>query len=133
MSESASLDEARQFLAEYIATYDELEVLLCLLRRRDEELQPSHLASDVGIPEAVCLLALERLFERRLAERSTDGKAFRFAPAADSLARGALALDRAYHSSPVSVIRAMSENAVQRLRSSVARAFPDLPRTRRPR
>jgi hypothetical protein len=132
LSESTSLDEAREFLIEHIATYDELEILLCLLRRRDEELQPSHLASDVGIPDAVCLLALEKLIARRVVERSADGKAFRFAPANDTLVRGALALARAYHSSPVSVIRAMSENAVQRLRSSAARAFPDLPRTRKP-
>ena len=131
MSESTSLDEARQFLIEHIATYDELEVLLCLLRRRNEELQPSHLASDVGIPEAVCLLALEKLLARRVAGRSADGKAFRFAPATDTLARGAIALDRAYHSSPVNVIRAMSENALQRLRSSAVRAFPDLPRARK--
>ena len=133
LSESTSLDEARQFLVEHVATYDELEVLLCLLRRRDEELQPSHLASDVGIPEATCLLTLEKLLDRGLAGRSTDGKAFRFAPATETLARGALALDRAYHSSPVNVIRAMSENAVQRLRSSAARAFPDLPRARKHR
>jgi hypothetical protein len=132
LSESTSLDEARQFLIEHVATYDELEVLLCLLRRRDEELQPSNVARDVGTPEAVCLLALEKLLDRGLAGRSADGKAFRFAPATDTLERGALALDRAYHSSPVSVIRAMSENAVQRLRSSAARAFPDLPRARKP-
>ena len=133
MSESTSLDEAGRFLIEHIATYDELEVLLCLLRRRDEELQPSCLASALGIPEAVCLLALEKLFARGLAGRSADGKAFRFSPATDTLAHGVLALDRAYHSSPVSVIRAMSENAVQRLRSFAARAFPDLPRARKPR
>jgi hypothetical protein len=133
LSESTSLDEARQFLIEHIATYDELEVLLCLLRRRDEELQPSYIASDVGIPEAVCLLALEKFLIRRLAAHSADGKAFRLSPATDTLARGVLALDRAYHSSPVSVIRAMTENAVQRLRSSAARAFPDLPLARKPR
>ena len=133
MSESTSLDEARQFLIEHVATYDELEVLLCLLRRRDEELQPSCLASALGIPEADCLLALEKLFARGLAGRSADGKAFRFSPATDTLAHGVLALDRAYHLSPVSVIRSMSENAMQRLRSSAARAFPDLPQARKPR
>ena len=132
LSDATSLNDAQRFLSEYIATYDELHVLLCLLRRRDIDTVPSSVARDLGIPESVCLLALEALCVRRLAQRSADGKAFRFAPATDALTRGALALDHAYHLSPVNVIRAMSENAMQRLRSSAARAFPDLTPARKP-
>jgi len=133
LSEPAPLDEARRFLSEHIATYDELDVLLCLRRRRDLDLEPSYFARDLGIPEAVCRLVLEQLCVRRLAARSAEGKAFRFSPATDSLASGVLALEQAYHLSPVSVIRAMSENALQRVRASAVRAFPDPPPGRRPR
>jgi len=132
LNEPIAFDEVRRFLSDYVATYDELDVLLCLLRRREQELQPSSVARDLGMPESVCRLALEQFCVRRLASRGADGRAFRFAPATDALARGVLALDRAYHASPVGVIRAMSENAVQRVRAAAARAFPEPLRVRKP-
>jgi hypothetical protein len=128
LDDPISLDHVRRFLSDYVATYDELDVLLCLLHRRDQDLQASDLARELGISESACRLALEAFCLRRLATRGSDGQAFRFSPATEALTNDVLALARAYHIWPVGVIRAMTENAVQRVRASAARAFPESPR-----
>ena len=117
-----SEDDVRAFLFAHVATYDELALLLCLLRRPESELQPSEVASELGIGVDVCQSALEKFCASRLAAR--NGNRYKYSPTDEALSQGVVAVDRLYQLSPVVVIRMMSENAVRRVRSTVIRAFP---------
>lgn len=112
----------RAFLFAHAATYDELALLLYLLRRPESELQPSEAATELGIGVDACQSALEKFCTSRLVARS--GNRYRYSPADEALSQGVVAVDRLYHLTPVVVIRMMSENAVRRVRSTVTRAFP---------
>lgn len=131
MSEPSSLEGVKQFMAAHLATHDELEVLLCLFRQADVDLQASRVAEELGLPEAACQSVLQVLCAHQLVRRASDGSAFRYCPANEALSRGVTDLERVYQRSRAAVIRLMSENAVQRVRSSAARAFPQSPGRRK--
>jgi len=113
----------RSLLLEHVTTHDELHVLLFLRENVASEVEVSRVARELNLSEQVCLSALQRLTANGLAKRNGNGH-FCFSPLTLSLARGVEALEHAYLSAQSTVIQALSESAVQRVRASVARVFP---------
>lgn len=122
----------RSLLLERVTSHDELQVLLSLRGRAHCETTAEDLARELELGEAACTAALERLSAQGLAARVSDGRAFRFHPITVSLAREVDALEHAYRSSQLTVLQALSESAMQRVRASAARAFPEALRRRKP-
>jgi len=114
----------RNLLLKCVTNHDELQVLLLLRARAHLPLKTKDTAKELGLSERACSSALERLQVNGLASASADGQSFKFAPTTVSLERDVEALELAYRTSELAVIRALNESALQRLRASAALAFP---------
>lgn len=127
-------DDVRALLRERIESYEELETLLALERVRGIGKTADELSSAVHVQIALIERALRSLEARGLIERRVEPAAggvprrapdYRYAPAGPELDRAVQALAKAYAEQPIPIIKLMSENAIQRLRTGAARAFAD--------
>jgi DNA-binding MarR family transcriptional regulator len=127
-------DEVRALLRERIESYEELEALLALERLRGTGRTAEELSGAVHVDVPLIERALRSLEARALIERrapSAQNSALRpepryfYAPASTQLDSAVRALAMAYAEQPIPIIKIMSENAIQRLRTGAARAFAD--------
>ncbi|MGH8219594.1 MAG: hypothetical protein ACREUT_13680 [Steroidobacteraceae bacterium] len=127
-------DAVRVLLRERIESYEELEILLALERLRGtgktvEELNAAVHGGMTLIESALRLLEARALIERR-AVPAVEGAQraeirYFYAPQSSELDGTVRALATAYAEQPIPIIKLMSENAIQRLRTGAARAFAD--------
>jgi hypothetical protein len=114
------LEPIRQFLSEYVDSFDELDALAVLVDRagacEDDALAAVVRASPEALEET-----LERLESRGMIVRSADAAVVRLVLEDPRLAE-AVAL---YRSDPVSVLKIMNTLAIERLRAGATRAFAD--------
>lgn len=131
MSEPEPSEDVRRFLSEHVATYEELEVLLHLVRHADSSWSVRSLARQLDLPVENCESALITLHEHGLLHKDDSG--FRFDPAEDWLATQARELESTYRRQRFTVVEMMSKNAVERMRSAALRTFAQAFRMRGPK
>lgn len=121
-NEHASL--ARQFLAQSIETFEELEALL-LVRRSAGGCDATLVATQLGIARREAAEVLARLVSRHLLEFRAAGAewTFHFRPSSVELAESVQAVQRLYTDDHTKLVELMAKNAVDRVRGGVLRAF----------
>lgn len=117
--------EVRRLLFERIASYEQLEALLLLRADGARFSSVPELVAILRIDETSVVAALEALEAHRLLEKRTAPVSYRYAPADAATAGLVDRLARLYVEQRLEVIRQMSTNAIERVRSSAARAFAD--------
>jgi hypothetical protein len=116
----------RALIAERLHGYEQLEALLHLHARPTEDCTPATMAAALRIPVDAAAAALEDLVGRGLARTAEGGgRSYRFAAATPELEATVAALARAYAEQRLAVIKLLSDNAIERLRTGAARAFVD--------
>ena len=132
VSDSSDLPEdVRILLHEHIETYEQLEVLLLLRRERYEAWTPEALAARLHVAEALVQPALSTLKAAGLV--TTDGtsdsaghpRRYAYRPASSGLDATVGILDREYAERPISIIRLMSANSIERVRTAALHTFAD--------
>jgi len=123
----AELDaEVRQLLSEHVTGYELLEALLLLHRDSRQLSTVEQLGAELRIDTGSMATALAELAEHGLLERrSGPPVSYRYAPAQTALAAAVDRLAQLYTEQRLEIIRQMSANAIERLRSSAARSFSD--------
>ena len=126
MTDSAIAAEVRTLVAERLHGYEQLEALLFLHARPGEECPAEAVAAALRIPVEAAAGALEDLVAHGLAgAREASRPVYRFAPSTPELRAAVASLARAYADQRLAVIKLMSENAIERLRTEATRAFAD--------
>jgi hypothetical protein len=125
---SEDTEELRAFLRENVSTFEELETLLFFMRAAPGQRTVSEVAAALRMPEEMAQTALDGLLAASsvLERTSRDGQsvAFSFAPPAE-LQEVLGKLERAYDEQRLDIVRIMSSNALERVRSSAARRLAD--------
>ena len=136
-SEEHLPDDVRGLLRERVESYEELETLLALERLRAQGKTVEELSAVVRVNTPLIERALRVLESRSLIEQrasATTGarggaarpeRRYFYAPASAELDNAVRALAQAYAEQPIPIIKLMSENAIQRLRTGAARAYAD--------
>jgi hypothetical protein len=123
------LDPAiRRLLSEHVTSYEQLEALLLLHATPAQARSAEEVAAALRITVAGVAGALKELGEHRLLVAqgaSAAAQRWRYAPADGSLATSVDKLAQAYAGQRLEVVKQMSTNAIERLRSSAARTFAD--------
>ena len=125
----------REFLRDYVSSYEELEVLL-LLAREARDWSAAELADELRAPVDMSAAAAEILVVvgGMVDTRSPAGqRRFVFAATTDELRAQVAELDRAYAERRLAVVQMMSANAVDRMRGAAIRRFADSFRLERPK
>jgi DNA-binding IclR family transcriptional regulator len=124
MAEEISSDVYR-LLSEAIPSYDELELLLSMRERAPDEWTRDVVMERLGLEAPAAIRVLEHLALHRLIERRDDG-VYRYGPQHSELQETVDRLAAAYRGDRrLMIMRALTENAMQRLRNDAARAFAD--------
>lgn len=118
------------FLAERVTTYEELELLLLLLREATP-MTTAQLAERLGLPEASAEAAAEALCARGLIQLLGTPSDARYAyspqnPFHEDVQR----LAEAYRSERMSIVEIMAKNAMSRIRTAALRTFAEAFRIR---
>jgi hypothetical protein len=126
MSDHEIAAPVRALIAERVRGYEQLEALLYLHARADASHAADAVAAALRIPVEAAAGALEDLAARGLAAAAPESAhAYRFAPATPELHAAVAMLERVYAEQRLAVIKLMSDNAIERLRTGAARAFVD--------
>jgi DNA-binding transcriptional ArsR family regulator len=117
----------RALLRDHIGSFEQLEVLLLLHREADRAWPPDAVAAELSIASPAAQEALESLQRANLLAAAREGESvlFRYALAGARLEAAVQGLARAYHESPVEVVKLMSANTIERVRTSALRTFAD--------
>ena len=128
MSSAEDLPEdVRALLDEHIESYEQLEVLLLLRRERYEEWTVTGLAARLHVREELIGSALEGLEASGLvvAIGAAAAPHFAYRPTSSGLDAAAGRLDREYAERPLRIIKLMSANAIERVRTAALHTFAD--------
>jgi hypothetical protein len=128
--------QLREFLRDFVSSYEELEVLLLLLAREARDWSAAELAEALRAADDVIDAAAKSLVQvGGLVDAVTAGgqSRFVFAPESERL-RGLVAeLAFAYVDRRLTIVQIMSSNAVERVRGAAIRRFADSFRLERPK
>lgn len=117
-----------RFLSDYVSGYEELETLLTLAAEPERDWSVAAIANSLNVPMDSTGVALERLLAvGGLIETIHSGgrKTFRFAPSRAELRERVAELAHAYREQRMDVVQAMTNNALERARSTAARYLAD--------
>ena len=120
-------EDVRALLHEHIESYEQLEVLLLLRRERHEEWTVASMAARLHLREELIGSALEVLKASGIVAVTGADPEPRFAyrPASSGLDAAAGRLDREYAERPIRIIKHMSANAIERVRTAALHTFAD--------
>ncbi len=120
-------EDVRALLHERIESYEQLEVLLLLRREPDEAWTITGLAARLHLREELICSALEGLETAGLVAVTGVAPAphFAYRPASSGLDAATDRLDREYAQRPIRIIRLMSANAIERVRTAALHTFAD--------
>lgn len=118
-------DAASAFLRDHIDSFESLEILL-LLRRERTPYTAEELSRRLKTRAPLIDDALASLVRARLVNADQNVLTL-YTYADEDSARDAIvgSLDRIYRDEPIQIMRLMSTNAIERLRTSTIRAFAD--------
>lgn len=119
--------EVRRVLSEHVTSYEQLEALLLLHGSAARDWTAADVAAALRIDAAVAAATLTALSAQRLLARAEGASPprYRYAPVDSALAGGIDKLAQAYAEMRLEVVKQMSANAIERVRSSAARTFAD--------
>jgi hypothetical protein len=129
LNQDTSLDSLREFLLQNVASYEQLDVLLWLVRAPGAFWSAKQVAEGVGLETDECRFALEALADRGLLRTSADGN-FQYSLPSGEVRRVVDLLDATYREQRAIVAMMMSTNAMERLRTSAIRTFAEAFRLR---
>jgi DNA-binding IscR family transcriptional regulator len=120
-------EEVQAFLRDHIESYEQLEILLLLWRERVAVWTVEHISARLRIPAPLAAAALASLSASRLVESRDDQPepGLAYAPATATLDEIVNRLAGAYANKPIEIIKLMSANAIQRVRTAALQAFAD--------
>lgn len=119
-------EDVRALLHEHIESYEQLEILLLLHRERYENWTPQGVTTRLRLPAELIRSALTGLKASGLVEATgADPARFAYRPASSGLDAAVGRLAREYSERPISIIKLMSANAIERLRSAALHTFAD--------
>ncbi|HEY3654078.1 MAG TPA: hypothetical protein VGL34_03735 [Steroidobacteraceae bacterium] len=126
MTSTPISDEVRAFLREHIETYEELEVLLLLQREAQGPWTADLLAARLHITPAALGEALTALRGRRFVESLSVRAEEHYRLPADVARNETLSrLAGLYASHTIEIIKLMSSNSIERIRTAALRSFAD--------
>lgn len=127
MSQEPRLDDLQQFLLENVATYEQLDVLLLLVRGGAGRGWSARAVADAlgAASSEDCRVALEALTARGALTVGADSATFRYEPASAEVARHVTTLEQIYREDRAIVAMMMSTNAMERVRTSAIRTFAE--------
>jgi hypothetical protein len=118
-------------LVESISTYEQLDILLLLVRGGiGRSWSAKAVADSLGAASDDCRVALEALAAIGVLKVGTDLTTFQYSPATAELARNVETLERTYREERATVAMMMSTNAMERVRTSAIRTFAEAFRLR---
>jgi hypothetical protein len=121
--------EVCRLLFDHVTSYEQLEALLLLHARPAQWHSATQVAAALHIDAANAAAALMALARQRLlgaeAAGGAGGQRWLYAPADGRLATSVDKLAQAYGRQRLEVVKQMSANAIERVRSSAARTFAD--------
>jgi hypothetical protein len=127
MDKSRVPDDVRVLLFQYIHTFEQLEVLLLLRSDPTRSWTANAVSEALKISAENAREALDRLGGTGLVDVTPDPSTpqFRYSPGNHALDETTARLATAYNDSRLEILRLMSSNALERLRSSAIRTFAD--------
>jgi hypothetical protein len=127
------LGRLQQFLLERVESYEQLEVLLLLVKSRELVWPSAAICKKLQLSEAIVSHALDALRRKGLVMTlGYDQGAFLYAPENAAVDQIVMELARACESQRLEVMKAMTANAIQRLRASAADAFDVVTHRKKP-
>lgn len=117
--------DLQRFLHEYFESLEQLEILVLLQRRPDYAWSALEVADELRIRDSVAEEELRRLRDRGvlvLAASAGDAR-FRYGPTSETLAEMTQRLVETYGAQRVAIMRLLTANAIQRLRSGALGVF----------
>lgn len=119
--------QIQRLLSEHILSFEQLEAVLLLRSSAPRAWRTQEVATALQVSGDAAHEALSALNARRLIAAATDDDElrYRFAPATAEIAQALERLADRYARHPVEILKLMSANAIERLRSSAARAFSE--------
>ena len=120
-------DDVQALLRDHIESYEQLEVLLLLRREVGKTWAAERISERLGISPALAADALAALGTSRLVVAHEDEPETRYAyaPEKASLVETVNRLASDYASARIEIIKLMSANAINRVRTGALRAFAD--------
>jgi hypothetical protein len=127
ISHSPIPEKVRLFLREEIQTYEQLEALLLLHRDRDRTWSIDAAGAELNISSAALTTALDHLCRRGLLRQMGAGSRsfFQYGPMSPNADEAVQLLARTHKGSRLEIIKLMSANAIERVRTSAIRTFAD--------
>jgi predicted ArsR family transcriptional regulator len=119
--------DVRDFVQQHVESYEQLEVLLLLCRKRDVSWTAATVGEALRISTLMAAKALDDLCREKLVDHLQVGRqtSYTFRPASSRLASTIELLLKQYDDNPLDVIHLMNEKAMDRVRSAAARTFAD--------
>jgi hypothetical protein len=117
-------ENAKALLRDHIESFEQLEILLLLHRKRSDILDPDAVAMELKLDSDTVTEALVHLCRARLAVRVEDaGRRFRYGPDRPGMDDAVGNIAGSYDENRLEVINLMNTNAIDRVRTSAMRAF----------
>lgn len=119
--------ELKGFLRGWVTSYEQLQTLLLLHRRRDDSFSPQSVAEVLHVSEVATTEALEHLCRVTLVsvQVASGTRSFRYAPGSIHLSGLVDQLADAWDRHQLVVMNLMSSNAIERVRTRAIRTFAD--------
>ncbi|MGH7286031.1 MAG: hypothetical protein ACRELY_31305 [Polyangiaceae bacterium] len=120
-------ERVRSLLGDRIESYEGLELLLLLRKKRDGWSSETVLAETLGLSGSTVREELELLNGRELVELRHEGSNhdYRYAPRTPELDEAVQALVTIYDEDRLAIVQIMNANAIGRVRTFAARTFAD--------
>ena len=117
--------ELQAFLRDKILSYEQLQTLLLLRSRRDEDFSPESVAGVLHVPEEVAEEVLDHLCSQNLldVQFGTGSRLFSYGPGSVALAGVVDELAESYDFNRLTVINLMNANAFERMRTQALNTF----------
>lgn len=120
-------EDVQKLLRDQIDSYEQLEILLLLRTEPDHPWTVEALSARLRIPASLALLALDELQTAGFVQARALGAEKQYAYVAQSSHVEATLerLVQAYREHPISILKQMSANAIERVRTAALRTFAD--------
>jgi hypothetical protein len=122
-------DELRSVLRAAIHSFEDLQLLVFLQRNQYRAWSAHELAEAARLPVLDAAAALERFRQNQLVEwieeRAREGASFRYSPSGPEVAKIIERLLEAHERRPATIMRMMTDNALERVRTTALDFFTD--------
>lgn len=122
MTDSNISSELREFLADHVRTYEQLEILLLMAAEAERSWTARSMSEALKIPYDLAVESLQALAEKSVLQASpTSEVVFRVSSA--EAQRHIRSLAEVYSENRLLVMQLLNENALRRMRTDAVRAF----------